>query len=294
MTKEGQLKTVCLGDKNYPALLKQIFDPPQKIYYRGNLKICGQPCLAVVGSRKFTAYGQSVCEKIIAELNNTAVIISGLAYGIDAIAHRSALEQGGLTIAVLGSGVDQSTIYPAGHRHLAEKIIQHGGLIMSEYPAGFAPTKYSFPKRNRVIAGLSQATLIIEAARKSGALITADCALDYNREVMAIPHPINSPTGHGANELIKKGAHLITNSYDIINILKLEPAPKRAVSLRRTTATDKIELCLSALLAKGQLNTDQIIRQSGFSASDVLTMLTMMEINGRIKKTNDSTYFLNH
>jgi DNA processing protein len=221
LSKEN-ITVVSINNPAYPALLKEINDPPFVLFTRGKLPNQNLPTLGVVGSRKFTDYGKFTCQEIVAPLvNNRIVIVSGLALGIDAIAHQTTLDNNGITIAVLGGGVDKKTIAPASHAKLAEQIIASGGAIISEYPPEFTPTIYSFPARNRIIAGLSLGTLVIEAADKSGALITAKCALDYNRDVFAVPHAINSPTGIGPNNLIKMGAKVVTKAEDILEAFSL-------------------------------------------------------------------------
>ncbi|TSC83982.1 MAG: Uncharacterized protein G01um101413_785 [Parcubacteria group bacterium Gr01-1014_13] len=221
LNKEN-ITTISINNPAYPKLLKEINDPPFTLFIRGKLPNTNLPTLGVVGTRKFTAYGKSTCQEIVGPLvNKGIVIVSGLALGIDGIAHQIAVGNNGITIAVLGGGVDKRTVAPASHRDLAEKIIATGGAVISEYPPGFTPTVYSFPARNRIIAGLSLGTLVIEAAEKSGALITARCALDYNRDVFAVPHALNSPTGIGPNNLIKMGAKVVTQASDIIESLSL-------------------------------------------------------------------------
>ena len=221
LNKEN-ITTISINDPAYPALLKEINDPPFVLFIRGKLPNTNSPTLGVVGTRKLTPYGKSACQEIVGPLvNQGIVIVSGLALGIDGVAHQVAVDNNSPTIAVLGGGVDKKTVSPPSHRDLAEKIITTGGAVISEYPPGFTPTVYSFPARNRIIAGLSLGTLVIEAAEKSGALITAKCALDYNRDVFAVPHTITSPTGIGPNNLIKMGAKVVTKASDIIESLSL-------------------------------------------------------------------------
>ena len=218
-----RIQTVSINEPGYPTLLKEIPDPPHTLFIRGQLPSTTSPTLAVVGTRKFTAYGKRACEEIIAPLASQGfIIISGLALGIDGIAHQTTLDNQGITVAVLGTGINKSNVYPSFHQPLSERIIASGGAIVSEYPPGFAATKYSFPARNRIIAGMSLGTLVVEAAESSGALITARCALDYNREVFAIPHSIHSVTGIGPNNLIKMGAKIVTAHTDITEAFNIE------------------------------------------------------------------------
>jgi DNA processing protein len=180
----AQIKTVSIFDDTYPNLLKEITDPPPVLFYRGSLPKTDKPSISVVGTRKCTIYGKQITKDISGELaENNVTIVSGLALGIDGIAHEAALSKNGVTVAVLGSGVDKRHVYPSAHQPLAERIIESGGAIISEYPPGFEPTQYSFPARNRIIAGLTMGTLITEAPVASGALITAARCLDYNRDI---------------------------------------------------------------------------------------------------------------
>lgn len=222
--KEGtnsQIKTISFRDEKYPDLLRQMPDPPTKLYYRGNLDILKQPTLAVVGSRKYSQTGKISCQQIVGPLaKKGAVIVSGLAIGIDAIAHETALANQGLTVAVLGTGLNDNVFYPKQNKKLAQMILERGGLILSEYPPDYEANKQSFPKRNRIVAGLSLGVLIVEADIRSGSLITARCALDYNRDVFAIPYSINHDK-QGTNELIKRGAYLINSSDDIWQTINL-------------------------------------------------------------------------
>lgn len=212
------IKTVSLNEPGYPELLKNIPDPPLTLFYRGLIPE-DYPAVrvAIVGTRQASPYGLKATEGISAELARVkAVIVSGLALGIDGVAHTTTLDVGGVTIAVLGCGVDNQTIYPKQHTDLAEAIIAGGGAVLSEYPPGFGPKKYTFPARNRIIAGLSHITVVTEAPEHSGALITAYSALDYNREVAALPHAVTNLSGRGGNLLIKRGAALVENAMDIL------------------------------------------------------------------------------
>lgn len=207
--------TLEISDPKYPQLLREAPDPPKLLYYRGNLDLLELPMTSVVGTRKPTAYGIEVTQIVINKLAPTQVVVSGLAYGIDALAHEQTLALGGKTIAVLGSGLDPASIYPAENRELAEAIVAKGGLLLSEYPPGSPPLKFHFPARNRIIAGLAPQLLVIEAGEVSGTLITAQLALDYNRDVWAVPGPITSPLSRGTNMLLVAGARPLV---DIENV----------------------------------------------------------------------------
>ncbi len=283
--------TVSLGETNYPPLLAQITDPPHTLFVRGTLPPTTQPTLAVVGTRRFTSYGKIVCEDLVTPLAAQGiVIVSGLALGIDGIAHTAALEVNGITIAVLGSGINKTSIFPSAHKPLAEKIIQNGGAVVSEYPVDFLPTQYSFPARNRIIAGLSLGSLVIEAPIKSGALITARCALDYNREVMCVPHAITSPTGAGPNNLIKFGAKMVTEPNDILEALDLQEIkqiiPIKKEKIDASTPEGKILNCLT----KEPKNINEIILETKIDSAAMSATLAIMEIKGQIQNLGGMNY----
>ncbi len=284
------IQSVSLGDSNYPALLSEINDPPHTIFYRGTLPSSDVPSLAVVGTRKMTTYGKMICEDLVSPLARQGiVIVSGLALGIDGVAHSTTIKAEGITVAVLGSGINKLNVYPSAHKQLSEKIISTGGAILSEYPPGFLPTQYSFPARNRIIAGLTLGTLVIEAPIKSGALITTRCALDYNREVMAVPHAITSPTGDGPNNLIKFGAKLITEPNDILEALNLQTIKQTTPTDQPTGANDtenKVLKCLN----KEPKNINQIILESQLDSSITNSTLVIMEIKGLIKNLGGMNY----
>lgn len=289
LAKEN-IYTVSLGEKNYPKLLAEIADPPHTIFVRGTLPADDLPTLAVVGTRKMTPYGKHICEDLVNDsVSQGIIVISGLALGIDGVAHSSALSAKGITVAVLGSGIDRATIYPVAHQPLAEKIIRQGGALISEYPPGFLPTQYSFPARNRIIAGLSLGTLVIEAPARSGALITARCALDYNREVLAVPHAITSPTGEGPNNLIKLGAKLVSNSNDILETLNLQSV-KQLMPANTLKIDNPIEEKILNCLTKTPKNIDQIILESQLDSATTNSALMIMEINGLIKNLGGMNY----
>lgn len=210
-------------DKNYPKNLKEISDFPIVLFYKGNVDLLNKKyLLTVVGSREVNNYGENITRNLIKKLNKEIVIISGLAYGIDTIAHQSALDYKHKTVAVLGSGINNISIYPKSNLELAEIIIKKNGLILSEFPPLTKPLKLNFPQRNRILAGLSPATLVSQAKEKSGALITAYFALDYNREVLSVPSNIDLKLSQGNNQLIRSGAKVILNHCDIENILNID------------------------------------------------------------------------
>jgi DNA processing protein len=213
-----EIQTLYIEEGLYPKLLKQISDPPLLLYYKGNLSDEAKINLAVVGSRKMSPYGEQSISRIYSSFKDLPmIIVSGLAYGIDACAHREALKTNLSTIAVLGTGLDDESMYPSAHLSLAREIVRAGGVIISEYPPGVKGLSYNFPRRNRIIAGMSHGSLIIEADKKSGSLITAEFALDENRDVFAVPGSIFHNLSLGTNNLIKAGAKVVSSGEDIVN-----------------------------------------------------------------------------
>lgn len=212
------IQKITIKDENYPELLKKIYDPPQKLYVSGELKKEEKHPIAVVGTRQISNYGQEATRFFVEALAKAGLtIISGLALGVDGLAHRIALENNTRTIAVLGSGLN--IIYPPAHRKLAQEIIDSGGAVISEYSPNTSPTKKTFPTRNRIVSGLSLGVLVIDAPKKSGALITARTAIEQGREVFVVPGRINDFNSEGCNYLIKMGARLVTDPQEIIDAI---------------------------------------------------------------------------
>lgn len=270
-----------LFKNEFPASLLEIPQPPKKLFLAGEFSPAENILLAVVGSRKHTSYGQDACEKIIEGLTGYPItIVSGLALGIDAIAHKSAMRAGLKTIAVPGSGIDSKVIYPRTHLSLAEEIVSKGGALLSEYEPDFHATTWSFPARNRIMAGLCRAVLIIEADERSGTLITARLATEYNRDVYVIPNGIFSPGSRGSNQLLKQGAYPITSAEDILGLLGLkndnEPFQER-LPFDLSPEEQKI----FDLLAE-PMSRDELLRGSEINASEGNTLLSVMEIKGLI------------
>lgn len=287
-----KVKGLTIDDAKYPKLLKQIYDPPLLIYYRGQPDAFSDFALAIVGTRKFTGYGQRVTEKIVRELiANGLTIVSGLALGIDALAHATAIDAGGNTIAVLGCGLDQQSIYPAQNRYLSDKIQAHGGIVISEYPLGTMPLKQHFPQRNRLISGLSLGTLVIEAGEKSGSIITAMHALEQNRDVFAIPGNIYSDYSAGTNSLIKLGAKLVSGAKDIIESLNLADAVAYTENKKIIPESAEEELILGKLNYE-PIHVDELVRLTKLDASIINSTLTIMEMKGQIKNLGGMQYVL--
>lgn len=268
--------------KNFPRRLREINDPPKKLYFRGEFPPEEYKYLCVVGARKFSDYGKEATEKLIAGLRGyPVVIVSGLALGIDSIGHRAALAAGLKTIAVPGSGLDPNVLYPASHKQLAEKIVAAGGCLLSEFEPNFRATPYSFPQRNRIMAGLSDATLVVEAELKSGTLITSKYATEYNRDVLTVPGSIFSKTSAGPHMLIRLGATPITSSEELLEALGfVSDIP----SERDYSDCSPEELKVIEIL-KSSTERDELIRALGIATRDANTLLSMMEIKGLIKQS---------
>jgi len=276
--RDADVKIVPFFDSGYSRLLQEIPDFPVILYCRGNLGLFSDKYpLAVVGARRATPYGLSYSKKVARHLaEGGATIISGLALGIDAEAHRGALEAGGKTIAVLGTAIDE--IYPSAHTNLAAEIIKKDGLIVSEYPPGYPTFRVNFPFRNRIIAGLSRAVLVTEAAEKSGALITARLAADYNREVFALPADPEKVSHRGTNQLIQSGAHCALSADDILKVLGLEKAShKRKVNL------DREERAVLEMISLGEKSFDKIAAAAKIDTARLNSILLQLEIKGLIK-----------
>ena len=288
---QENINCLTTTDIDYPSLLKEIYDPPFCLFVRGQLK-ADDLYFAIVGTRKFSSYGEQVTEELTSALSQAGInIVSGLALGIDGIAHNVVLKNQGKTIAVLGAGIDRKHIYPSSHYNLSEEIIANGGGVISEYPPGALPSHFTFPRRNRIIAGMSLGVLVIEAGETSGALITAQCALDNNREVFAVPHNITSTYGIGPNNLIKNGAHPITKAEDIIEILNLQELKKFAEN-KAIIPDSPIEAELLKYLSREPIHIDQLIKQSKLSSPTVMGTLTMMEMKGKIRNLGAMMYVL--
>ena len=286
--QKQEIDFITSSESEYPPLLKEIFYAPLAFYIKGEIPE-KTPCIAVVGTRRASYYGKLVTEKLVQELvRYNFVIVSGLAYGIDTIAHKTALENQGKTIAVLGSGLDD--IFPSSNRKLAQEIIKHGALV-TEYPLKAPALKHYFPWRNRIISGLSLATIVIEAPEKSGALITARFALEQNREVFAIPGSIFNKNSKGTNNLIKQGAKLVSQIEDILEELNIQcalPIIKDAPDLKFDSKEE--EKIYQSLSKEKPLPIDKIIEISNLPSKEVLVILTTLEIKGFIKNIDGGNY----
>ncbi len=289
--EKEKINCITKEDPDYPELLQQIYDPPICLFVRGSLKNLHFP-LAVVGPRKFSQYGEQVTQELISELaRKNITIVSGLALGIDGIAHQSTLDQGGKTIAVLGSGNNEAHVQPGIHRRMANKIIETGGAVITEYPPGTVPNKYTFPRRNRIIAGMSLGTLVIEASQGSGSLITAECALEGGRDVFTVPQNITSPTAAGSNNLLKMGAKVVTDPEDILDALNLQDATQY-VTNRAIVGDTKEENLLIEHLSREPKHVDEISKKSSLPGAIVNSTLTIMEMKGKVRNLGNMMYVL--
>lgn len=275
---------VRLKDEEFPKPLLEIPQPPKQLFRRGNMPPEDYVYLAVVGSRNFTSYGKEICEKLIAGLKGyPVVIVSGLALGIDTIAHRSALRAGLTTLSMPGSGLDNSALYPRSNIKLAQEIVDAGGCLLSEMLPDEKSQLYSFPQRNRLMAGLSKAVLIIEAQEKSGTLITARMALDYNRDVLVVPGSALSPNSKGTNNLIRQGAIPITNTDELLDALGFQIEKPIQSDKEKYADCGKDEMTIIKLLIE-PMPRDELIRASGMDASRAGALLSIMEIKDLIKE----------
>jgi DNA processing protein len=280
---------ITLADADYPDLLRAIHDPPPVLYVRGSLLPTDSRSLAIVGTRRATRYGQDVAHRMALWLARQDVtIISGLAHGVDENAHKGALDAGGRTLAILGCGID--SVYPSGSEQLADAIADNGALI-SEFPVGTPPTAKNFPRRNRIISGLSLGVLVAEAPERSGALITVESALEQGRDVFAIPANIFNPMGNGCNHLIQDGAKLVMRASDVLDELDIAYSRQQTRTRAETIAPDSdLEAQVLQLLEADPIHVDDLIRVSGLSASDVTATLTLLQLKGLAEPAGPMQY----
>lgn len=283
------IKVLKITHPLYPQLLKKIKDPPLNLYFCGNPAF--KNCFAVVGTRRCSPYGKELVLKIVPQLVSAGLtIVSGLAPGIDTWVHKTVLEAKGKTIAVLGTGLKKKTIYPQKNISLAQKIIEKGGCLLSEYPPLAHGNRFSFVKRNRIISGLSLGVLVVEAPERSGALITARYAFSQKRKVFALPGSLFSPASKGCHFLIKKGAHLTEDAGDILKVLKLKNKIKKEKHKNNNLCQEKEQKLILECLKQGALELDQIIRTSGLSPEKVISTIANLEIKGKVKNLGGNIF----
>ncbi|RJO63573.1 MAG: DNA-protecting protein DprA [Candidatus Omnitrophota bacterium] len=288
LAKERGLSILTYEDEGYPLNLKNIFDPPIVLYVKGQIRDDDSRSIAVVGSRRASCYGLTSAERLSGELARLGItVISGMARGIDTFAHKGALKAGGRTLAVMGSGF--AHLYPAENKKLAEEI-SHAGAVISEFPLTALPLKQNFPRRNRLISGLAKGVVVVEAARNSGALITADFALEQGREVFALPGAIDSSLSYGTNELIKQGSRLVTSVNDIIEELfgsllgeQFAPRPLRQCAQEKQMLS-KEESFLYNLISDTPLEMDEIIEKSHMDIATAAGVLLRLEIKNLVQQ----------
>lgn len=287
--REQSIQVITWDDEEYPRRLREIGQPPPVLYVRGKLLTDDDFAVAVVGTRRVTSYGRRAAEDIAAALAQQRVtVVSGLARGVDSIAHQAALNGGGRTLAVLGCGVDR--IYPPEHHRLAEEICAYGALL-SDYPPGTEPDAANFPARNRIISGLALAVVVVEAGITSGALITAKFAADQGRDVFAVPGSIYSPSSKGTNSLIRDGVYPVTEPRDILDVLGLEKVADYR-SARSTLPENASEVKLLSLLDNEPTHMDEIQAQSGLPIDEVSATLTLMELKGMVQQVGGMNYVI--
>jgi DNA processing protein len=267
-----ELKSIGRRSRLYPPLLAELHDPPAAIHVRGDAELLAEPAVAIVGARSCSSYGAGVARELARELARAGlVVVSGLARGIDGEAHRGTLEGGGRTIAVLGCGIDRD--YPRSHLELARRIRERGAVI-SEYPPGVEPAPWRFPARNRIIAGLCAATVVVEARERSGALITADFALELGRDVFGVPGEITSALSAGTNDLLRQGAAPLLSAGDVLGALGIQPAVRQLPPLSPAASQ------VLRLLADGARDADDLALASGRTTAEVAAVLVELELAG--------------
>ena len=278
------INIVKLKNEEFPKALLEIPQKPKELYIRGKLPPEDYTYLAVVGSRNCTAYGRDICEKLIRGLKGyPIVIVSGLALGIDSVAHKSAMSAGLITLAMQGSGIDPKVLYPKNNIDLADKIVDAGGCILAEFPPMMKAELYTFPQRNRLMAGISRATLVIEASEKSGTLITARLAMDYNRDVLVVPGSVFSNTSLGTNKLIKQGAIPVTTSEELLDALDFEVEKEPQTEEEKYIDCSDEERKILELIDQG-IERDDLIRASKMDTAKANSLLSIMEIKDLIKE----------
>lgn len=291
---QNNIELLFYLDASYPERLRHCYDSPILLYHLGNTKFENPRVLSIIGTRKSTEYGRQRCEALLADLAPyNVLIVSGLAYGIDICAHKAALENGLQTVGVLGHGLDR--IYPQMHRATAKKMIEQGGLL-SEFTSGTSPDQENFPKRNRIVAGLADATVVIESGVGGGSLITAEIANSYGREVLAFPGRVEDPFSAGCNRLIKQNkAALVENAEDIIRFMGWEQAQekKKVVPLSSFTPSNDEQRLLDMLRDQGNVNLDDICFASGYASGKAAALLLNLELAGLVKSLPGKMYRLN-
>lgn len=286
------ISLITIEDAQYPSALKTISDPPVFLYYKGSLDILNQPCIGCVGTREISNYGKRVTEEFVpAFVRSGMVVVSGLAKGIDTQCALESLHSGGKTVAVVGHGL--GTMYPKANEKLADRIVQEGGLILSEFPLDQHPDRHTFPARNRIIAGLSLGTVVLEAGEGSGALITADLALEYSREVFAVPGQIFDPNYIGCHKLLAQGrAQLVTSPDDVCKAIGIVASAHTEARPAYTPQDEHEQAVYSALTTMPQSASD-LVEKAQVDAAIITAKLTMLELQGAAKNTGNGMWVRN-
>lgn len=276
-----------LHQKDFPPLLKEITDPPKKLYYRGNIDLLFTQCISIVGTRKINSYGKYCISQIVPLLTQHLTIISGLAFGVDAHTHLTTLKNSGSTISVLPSGLDNSVISPQSNLYLARKILENNGLLISEYEPNTKTQKWHFAARNRIIAGLSNMTLIIQAALKSGSLITAHHARDYNRIIGSIPGPIDSKIHQGSNSLISQGAYMITTPEEILSLYDITHQSQKLIQYKPDNLAEEAVL---KYITQYPQTIDKIYESCKLETKLINSTISVLELKGIVKHEYTGIY----
>lgn len=291
MLLPDHIQYISADDTRFPPLLRQIGSPPQGLFFRGAIN--DLPAISIVGTRRNTSYGRRCIDAIVPDLVAAGfTIVSGMALGIDGLVHQAALNAGGKTIAILGTGIDENSIYPRAHVNLAHEIIKSGGAVVSEFPPGTGSRKEHFPIRNRLIAGWSLGTLVIEADMDSGSLITAKQALEANREVLAVPGPIWSDVSRGCNKLISAGARVCTSASDVLESMEIDRPDLISEARALLPLTPEESLILNLLSTP--LHIDDIIVKTSMDPGSIGAKLTMLEVKGYIAQLGGQMWARSH
>jgi DNA processing protein len=288
--EKEQVRMLIETDADYPHLLREIPSAPYVLYMKGEMDL-NAPMISIVGSRKHSDYGSQAAYALAKDLAQAGItVVSGMAYGIDAVAHRGALDGGGKTIAVLGNSLDEKNIHPVSNLKLSREIAANGCLL-SDFPVETHASVGTFPARNRLVAGLSMGTLIVEAGEKSGTLITANLALEFNRDVLAVPGPIFSPQSQGTNALIKNGAKMVTSVKDILEELRWETVPEKSIPPARIPQNTEEEILLR-LLSADPIHIDNLAKLSKLGTVSASSTLSLMEIKGWVRNIGGQNYII--
>jgi len=287
-----EINKITIEDEEYPERLKQIEEPPEQLYYKGEWHPeIFEDCLAVVGSRQMTKYGERIATKLVSQIAAAGItIVSGFMYGIDATGQKACVEAGGTTVAVLPCGVD--IVHPSHQEELYNKILEEDGLIVSEFEPGLEPAKWTYPKRNRIVVGLSQATMVVEAGLNSGSLISADFAQQFERKLFAVPGPLTSKVSKGTAKLLKAGANVVTKAKDIIDFYNKEAQQEQGQQKLKIKekADNELQRKTIKLLQAEPMEPDRLARKLGISAAELGSALSTLELKGIVEKDEGKYY----